>query len=204
MRITFMLAAVLFVTSPLVRAEIITWDYEDDFSNYNNDKIRYDSYYHSRLSFVGGARPPLPVSFLDYTNDTDPAGTLLFDGWEGVPGSEREDTFLAYRFPLDNILDGVDSGTFEVDVIYGTWPMVSPYISYKLSEGGIEWTDPVELVEGHNQVSLLPSTDPFTYIKLTGGDVFIDNLSVTVSGPEIPEPATLLLFGLGAMLLRTC
>ena len=193
-KLTFMLAVVLFVTSPLVRAEIITWDYEDDFSNYNNDKILYDSYYHSRLTYVGGARPPLPVSFLVYTNDTDPAGMLLFDRWEGVPGSESEDAFLAYSFPLDSILDEVDSGTFEVDVIYGT---ISPYISYELSEGGIEWTEPVELIEGHNQISLLPSTDPFTYIKLTGGDVFIDNLSVTVSGPEIPEPATICLVAAG-------
>ena len=185
MKITFMLAVVLFVTSPLVRAEIITWDYEDDFST---EKIRYDSYYHSRVSTLDGQIPPLPLPFLCYTNVTDPEWALLFARWE------NEDAFLAYRFPLDNILEQVDSGTFEVDVIYGT---ISPYISYELSEGGIEWTEPVELIEGHNQISLLPSTDPFTYIKLTGGDVFIDNLSVTVSGPEIPEPATICLVAAG-------
>jgi hypothetical protein len=190
MKITFMLAVVLFVTSPLVRAEIITWDYEDDFST---EKVRYDSYYRSRVSSIDGVMPPLPVPFLIYTNVTDPAWTLNFSRWED------EDAFLAYHFPLDNILDEVDTGTFEVDVIYGT---ISPYISYELSEGGIEWTEPVELIEGHNQISLLPSTDPFTYIKLTGGDVFIDNLSVTVSGPEIPEPATMLLVGLGALLAK--
>jgi len=192
MKITFMLAVVLFVTSPLVRAEILTWNYEDDFSNYSTDRIKYDSYYHSRVVYVGGNRPPLPVSFLVYTNDTDPAEMLLFDGYEGEYGSR--DAFLAYSFPLDSILDEVDSGTFEVDVTYGT---ASPYISYELSEGGIEWTEPVALVEGHNQVSLLPSTDPYTYIKLTGGGVFIDNLSVTVSGPEIPEPATICLVAAG-------
>jgi hypothetical protein len=194
MKITFMLAAVLFVTSPFVRAEILTWNYEDDFSNYNTDKIRYDSYYHSRVVSVGGERPSLPVSFLVYTNDTDPAGMLFFERWEDIYGSESRDAFLAYNFPLDNILDEVDSGTFEVDVTYGT---ASPYISYQLSEGGIEWTEPVALIEGHNQFSLLPSTDPYTYIKLTGGGVFIDNLSVTVSGPEIPEPATICLVAAG-------
>ena len=194
MKIIFMLAAVLFVTSPFVRAEILTWDYEDDFSNYNTDRIRYDSYYHSRVTSVDDPRPPLHVSFLVYTHDTDPTGTLLFERWEDVYGNESRDAFLAYHFPFDSILERVDSGTFEIDVIYGT---VSPYISYQLSEGGIEWTEPVALVEGHNQVSLLPTTDPFTYIKLTGDGVFIDNLSVTVSGPEIPEPATICLVGAG-------
>jgi hypothetical protein len=185
-KITFMLAAVLFVTSALVRAEIITWDYEDDF---NTVKMRYDSYHHSRTSTLDGEIPPLPLPFLLYTNDNfDPAWALLFARWED------EDAFLAYSFPFENILDEVDSGTFEIDVIYGT---VSPYISYQLSEGGIEWTEPVALVEGHNQVYLLPTTDPFTYIKLAGGSVYIDNLSVTVSGPEIPEPATICLVGAG-------
>ena len=191
-KITFMLAAVLFVTSSLVRAEIITWDYEDDFSTV---KVPDDSYDHVRV-YTGPEIPPLPLPFLLYTNDNfDPAWTLRFARYEDIHGSE--DAFLAYSFPLDNILDGVDSGIFEVDVIYGTSPMASPYISYELSEGGIEWTEPVALVEGHNQVSLLPSTDPYTYIKLTGGGVFIDNLSVTVSGPEIPEPATICLVGAG-------
>jgi len=189
MKITFMLAAVLFVTSSLVRAEIITWDYEDDFSTV---KVPDDSYDHVRV-YTGPEIPPLPVAFLLYTDDYfGPPWTLLFSSWEDEYWSE--DAFLAYSFPLDNILDGVDSGTFEVDVTYGT---ASPYISYELSEGGIEWTDPVALVEGHNQVFLLPSTDPYTYIKLTGGDVFIDNLSVTVSGPEIPEPATICLVAAG-------
>jgi hypothetical protein len=192
-KITFMLAAVLFVTSSLVRAEIITWDYEDDFST---EKIRYDSYHHSRASSLDGEIPPLPLPFLLYTNDNfDPAWALLFARWEDEYGIQ--DAFLAYNFPLDNILDEVDSGTFEVDVIYSTLPMASPYISCQLSEGGIEWTEPVALVEGHNQISLLSSTDPFTYIKLTGRSVFIDNLSVTVSGPEIPEPATICLVAAG-------
>lgn len=164
------------------KADIITWQYEDDFST---NKAESDSYDHTPFYPIESFHP-LPA--LCYDNDLE---MLAFEGDNQVPA------FLAYAFPLDNILTQVDSGTFELDVLFSDASPYLTYLSYQLSEDGIDWAEAVALVEGHNQFSLLPSDNPSTYIKLYGNDVSIDNLSVTVEGPEIPEPSTLSLLGFG-------
>jgi len=165
------------------KADIITWQYKDDFSTI---KAESDSYEHSTF-WPEMALPP-PDPYLYYSRTTPPAEMLVFN--HGV----SEDAFLAYSFPLDNILTQVDSGTFGLDVLL---PEDSSYLLYKLSEDGVNWINASQLVKGHNTLSLLPSDNSNTYIKLYANYAKIDNLSVTVRGPEIPEPSTLALLGIG-------
>ncbi|MDP2926417.1 MAG: hypothetical protein Q8N99_08620 [Nanoarchaeota archaeon] len=177
------------------RADTITWHYEDDFSS---TKAESDSYDHS-IFWPEMAFPP-PDPYLYYSSAIPPAEML---GLEGYFFTE-ENAFLAYAFPLDNVLTRVDSGTFELDVLLPDFsdPLrpayyLPPYVLYGLSENGVNWTEDSPLVEGYNQIPLLPSNNNFTYIRLSANSARIDNISVTVSGPEIPEPSTLELLGIG-------
>lgn len=195
MKKAIMICVVVALVLPSVggtgaNATTIDWHYEDDFST---TKAESDSYSHS-IFWPEMAYPP-PEPYLYYTSATSPPGMLAFADYYGEPA------FLAYAFPLDNVLTRVDSGIFEVyvllyDIIYG-----SPIHIYELSDDGVNWTEPSPLLEGHNQVPLLASNNPSTYIRLTSNCAKIDGLLVTVTGPEIPEPATLSLLALGGLAL---
>jgi len=175
------------------RADIVTWYYEDDFST---RKAEGDSYSHSLFRSEVLNVPPMPEPELQpnlyyafYHNRwyDHPLNVLLFKG----ASDGNEPAFLAYAFPLDSQLVRVDSGT----VVFRT-PMSCPPcldlrpsgLSYELSEDGINWTNPSELFEGPAQISLLPSNNSFTYIRFSGREAMLESLSVTVTGPEIPEP----------------
>jgi hypothetical protein len=188
---TFALASLVYgfaVTAIEAKAAVITWNFEDDFST---EKATILSYDHS-IFWPEMALPP-PEPYLYYTNFSFPQGMLAFAGYS----YEEEGAYLAYAFPLFNIMTRIDSGTVELDILSADFDEANPPLSYVLSEEGINWAEPVPLVEGHNQISLLPSDYQHTYVKFIGTGVAIDNLFVTVSGPEIPEPASLFLLGIG-------
>ncbi len=156
------------------KADIITWHYEDDFST---TKAESDSYDHS--TFWAELAVEHPPSSLYYPTIAYPPEMLAFAG----------DAFLEYAFPFDTVLTQIDSGTFGIDV--------AGHLLYQFSQDEVNWTNPSPLVDGFNEFPLLPSNNPFVYIRLYGTDVAIDNLSVTVRGPGIPEPSTMSLLGLG-------
>jgi hypothetical protein len=158
-----------------VSADIITWHYEDDFST---TKAETDTYDHT-FFFPIMSYHPLPA--LCYWPEK---GILVFQG-RHFP--EDEPAFLPYAFPLDNVLTRVDCGVFELAVSFSSESPFPTYLSYQLSENGVDWTEPSALVEGHNIFCLLPSGSGTTYIKLFGGGVSIDNLSVTICGPKTPD-----------------
>ncbi len=175
-----------------VRADIITWHYQDDFNDLDTTKAENDSYSHSLFRAEEPNVPPMPEPELQanlyyafYHNRwyDHPLNVLLFKG--GSDGNEP--AFLAYAFPLDSQLVRVDSGT----VVFRT-PMSCPAclalrrsgLSYEVSEDGINWTNPKEVPEGRAQVSLLPSGSFSTYIRFSGQEAMLENLSVTVSGPK--------------------
>jgi len=149
------------------KAATITWHYEDDFST---AKAMSDSYDHT--IFV--AMPEYYRPALCYWQQM-----LWFEGL-------GEPVFLAYAFPFSDMLAQVNCGTFELDVGFYESPFPT-YLSYQLSENGVDWTEASALVEGHNQISLLPSNNPSIYIKLFGDRIYIDNLSVTICGPKNPD-----------------
>lgn len=155
------------------RAATITWHYEDDF---NTVKATNNSYDHTPFYPIQSIHP-LPA--LCYWPERE---ILVFEGahFTEVP------SFLAYAFPLDNVLKRVDCGVFELDVFFYESPF-NTYLSYQLSEDGEDWTEASALVEGHNIFCLLPSGSSNTYIKLFGDGVSIDNLSVTICGPKNPD-----------------
>ena len=179
MSVALILAGVVRQT----HADIITWHYEDDFST---EKAKNDSYDHS--GFWPEVALPPPHPYLYYTEVITPADMLGFAGYY------TEVAFLEYCFPLDSVLTRVDSGIFELDVILGEDLC---YLLYQLSVDGVGWTETIQLVEGYNQISLLPSNNPYTYIRLSANAARIDNLSVSVVGPEIPEPSTMALLCAG-------
>ena len=156
------------------RAATVTWHYEDDFST---TKAETDSYDHTPFYPIQTFHP-LPA--LCYWPERE---ILVFEG-DHFP--YEEPAFLAYAFPLDNVLMRVDCGFFELEVLFYESPFPT-YLSYQLSENGVDWTEASALVEGHNIFCLLPSGSPTTYIKLFGGGVSIDNLSVTICGPKNPD-----------------
>jgi len=152
-------------------AATITWHYEDDFST---AKAMSDSYDHTPFYNIYTYHP-LPA--LCYWPERE---ILVFEGAH----FPKEPAFLAYAFPFSDILAQVNSGTFELDVYFSDESPFPTYLSYQLSENGVDWTNPLPLVEGHNQIPLLTSNNGSTYIRLCGSGVSIDNLSVTVCGPE--------------------
>ena len=167
------------------KADIVNWNYEDDFST---EKVMSDSYDHSVFTSIYNSYAP---ALCLHPEDE----YLLFRG-------AGESAFLVYAFPLENIITQVDSAVFDIEVFFASGGTYTPYLDYQLSNNGVDWSETSSLTEGYNQISLLPSDNPRTYIKLLGDNAWIDNLSVTVSGPEIPEPATLFLFALGGLLTR--
>lgn len=191
-----LVVTVLLAGAREAKAANISWYYEDDFST---TKVRFDSYGHSIFVTSLFEPPPSGEPYLLYYAQQErlqfsfPAGdTPSWDPPDETPA------FLAYTFPLYDVLASVDSGTFEVDVVFSEiYGMTSVVREYQLSTDGVNWTAPIPLVEGHNQSSLLPSDNPCTYIKLTSNCISIDNISVTVSGQGIPEPATVVLLGTG-------
>lgn len=154
---------------------IIIWQYEDDF-NLIDKKAEKDSYSHTTFCPI--------VSYCAPALCYWPEFEIL-----EIRPSNFEPAFLAYRFPLDNILTGVVSGTCELDVL----PLVGGYCPlYQLSDNGVDWTSASSLVGGHNTIPLSPSDNPFIYLRLFGYDyAYIDNLSVIVAGPEIQGLKTL-------------
>ena len=91
-----------------VRADIIAWQYEDDFST---TKATGDSYSHSIFWPEMALLPGEP--YLYYTSAIPPEGMLGLAGYYQT----EEDAFLAYAFPVDNVLTRVDSGIFELDIL---------------------------------------------------------------------------------------
>ncbi len=182
--ITVVITIMLFGGSLLASADIVTWHYEDDF---NTRKAENDCYSHSSFRPEVLNVPPFPqqepVLYYAFWYNRwyhEPLDVLLFMG----------DASLTYAFPLDSQLARVDSGTILVGI-----PMSCPIcmvlipsgLFYQLSEDGINWTNPSELLEGGARISLLPSNNSFTYIRFFGHEAMLARLSVTVTGPEIIE-----------------
>jgi len=167
-----------------IKADIVVWNYEDDFST---AKAKTDSYDHTPFQPMD-AFHPLPA--LCYWPGEE---ALLFEG----ENNGQNPAFLSYAFPLENVMTQVDSATLDVEVFFASGGTYTPYLNYQLSNNGVDWSELFSFTGGQNQISLLPSENPYTYIKFLGSDAWIDNLSVAISGPEAPEPTTITLFGLG-------
>jgi hypothetical protein len=195
------------------KGDIITWNYDDNFSG---TKAESDNYQHSTFSTQHliltrdnsrtwpmpalEAGPSLYFAEVSYSRYySKPFEVLLFRCSEA-----NEPANLTYRFPLDNELATIESGT----VVIGT-PMSNPLayvlipsgLSYELSSDGNNWLPPKGIYEGGGVANLLPSDNSFTYIRFSGKGALLDSIRVTITGQAIPEPATLVMMAGGAFAL---
>jgi len=150
------------------------YTYEDDFKE---DFAESYSYLHS-VFWPEGAFPP-PEPYL-YYSETESGERDL-----GFVDRHDEPAFLGYRFPPDSEQPrGAVSGTLTVDVRSpfdsGVPSSRSGYLGYSFSADGVNWSTPIELELGSNEIPIA-SVRGTCHIVFSGTDVLISKLRVELN-----------------------
>ena len=176
---TTMIVAVGVCLSPgTIQAQ--WYEYDEDFIE---DFAKSDSYLHS-VFWPEGAFPP-PEPYL-YYSETESGERDL-----GFVDRHDEPAFLGYRFPPDSVQPrGAVSGTLTVDVRSpfdsGVPSSRSGYLLYSVSADGVNWSTPIELELGSNEIPIA-SVRGTCHIVFSGTDVLITKLRVELNS----SPATI-------------
>jgi hypothetical protein len=144
------------------------YQYQDKFNTYNTET---DSYAHS-IFWPQGAFPPSEEAYLYYF-ESGGFQELGFGDYNDEPA------MLGYCFPLGSEkLMGAVRGELLLDVRFAyRTDIASGYLQYQISDDGVNWSGPMELVPGRRNIPL-ESIRGKCYIRFWGTKVLIDNLDV--------------------------
>jgi hypothetical protein len=157
------------------------YTYQDSF---DTEGAETDSYAHS-IFWPQGAFPPSEEAYL-YFIDSNGQKELGFGDYNDEPA------LLGYCFPLGSEqMMGAIHGWLQLDVQFPyNAELASGYLQYQLSSDGVNWTSPVQLQSGTNNISI-ESVRGTCYIRFWGTKVLIDNLQVNLESypADIDVPA---------------
>jgi hypothetical protein len=187
-----MLAVVLFVTSPLVRAEIITYELPPAFEREYN----YDDPYLQMDFDIGVSFTEISNVYIDWSGEITAGLAVHNDDPCGVP------------FPLD--VGIYASLGFNPSLRYtalwgGSANHPNPELfdlqsEFESSPGPTDWSD---LLDGQGTVTI-SYTEPImlddTFVE--HGLVVLNDASLLVEGVVVPEVSTLLILGMGLIGMR--
>lgn len=131
--------------------------------------------------------------------------TTSNQGTEGNDGALLSDYLVNGAAEFDLTISGLEDGQYDIlvyalgrqDYPCGTTVTINGNVNNQKYLTGI-W--PGSLMEGrtHTNHRVIVNSDPITLSVYSASDAFINGLQIV----QVPEPATLLLLGLGALIFR--